>query len=192
MRRALAQDGVSFGGRHLSITVATKKHGAGIKGTAQEPGTHTPALLAEVLRDVVAGDTGGVFVDATFGARAPARLGFPPPLPAFLPRRDANCLSARPRRCALPAAFGGFLSPPPPPVSLSPQQPNPAQTPRPAQAAAATPARSSPAWAPGAASTPLTWTPPPLRSGGSWSATTSASRSTTRRSARWPRRGRGG
>lgn len=67
MKRALAADGVAFGGRHLSITVATKKQGAGIKGTVQEPGTHTPALLAEVLRDVVGSDRDGVFVDATFG-----------------------------------------------------------------------------------------------------------------------------
>lgn len=89
MKRALANDGASFGGRHLSITVATKKAGAGIKGTVQEPGTHTPALLAEVLRDVVGRDTDGVFVDATFGepshctpvAATPPQPGGVNPLP---------------------------------------------------------------------------------------------------------------
>lgn len=67
LKRAVAATGVAFGGRHLDITVATKKQGAGIKGTAQEPGTHTPALLAEVLRDLVRPDPDGTFVDATFG-----------------------------------------------------------------------------------------------------------------------------
>ena len=63
---ALAKDGVKFGGRHLSITVA-KTGTFGVRGTDQAAGTHTPAMLSETIRALVAPDPNGTYVDGTFG-----------------------------------------------------------------------------------------------------------------------------
>ena len=63
---ALAKDGIKFGGRHLSITVA-KTGTFGVRGTDQAAGTHTPAMLSETLRALVAPDPNGTYVDGTFG-----------------------------------------------------------------------------------------------------------------------------
>ena len=49
LSEALSWDGASFGGRRLSITSATQQH-TGVRPSLQAPGTHTPALLAEVVR----------------------------------------------------------------------------------------------------------------------------------------------
>ena len=58
---------MKFGGRHLSITAA-KTGTFGVRlGTSQAFGTHTPAMLAETIRSVIAADPGGVYVDGTFG-----------------------------------------------------------------------------------------------------------------------------
>jgi 16S rRNA (cytosine1402-N4)-methyltransferase len=54
-----------MGGRHLAISHATVRAGAP-KGTAQAPGTHTPAMLAECVESLIS-DPDGVYVDATFG-----------------------------------------------------------------------------------------------------------------------------
>ena len=63
---ALGWDGCEYGGRRLAISSATKQH-TGFRPSVQAPGTHTPALLQEVLRAMVAPDPSGVYVDATFG-----------------------------------------------------------------------------------------------------------------------------
>ena len=39
----------------------------GLRGQQQELGTHTPALLTEVIDLMVSPDHGGIFVDGTFG-----------------------------------------------------------------------------------------------------------------------------
>lgn len=63
---ALSKDGVKFGGRHLSITVA-KTGTFGVRATEQALGTHTPAMLAETIKAIVAPDPDGTYVDGTFG-----------------------------------------------------------------------------------------------------------------------------
>lgn len=63
---ALGWDGADFGGRHLSVTPAKAMH-YGIRPSLQAPGTHTPALIGEVIEKMVAPDPDGVYVDATFG-----------------------------------------------------------------------------------------------------------------------------
>ena len=63
---ALSWDGVNYGGRRLNISSATKQH-TGFRPSVQAPGTHTPALIEEVLSKMVKPDPGGVFVDGTFG-----------------------------------------------------------------------------------------------------------------------------
>ena len=66
LSEALSWDGASFGGRRLSITSATQQH-TGVRPSLQAPGTHTPAMLAEVVREVVGAEPGGTYIDATFG-----------------------------------------------------------------------------------------------------------------------------
>ena len=66
LKEALKWDGCAYGGRHLSVTAAKQQH-TGIRPTLQAPGTHTPALLHEVLGSMVAREKSGVYVDATFG-----------------------------------------------------------------------------------------------------------------------------
>ena len=63
---ALAKDGIKFGGRHLSITVA-KTGTFGVRATEQAFGTHTPAMLRETIAALVAPDPNGTYVDGTFG-----------------------------------------------------------------------------------------------------------------------------
>lgn len=65
LRNALNMDGTAFRGRHLKVARATVRPGAP-RGTAQAPGTHTPAMLAQVC-DALVNDAHGVYVDATFG-----------------------------------------------------------------------------------------------------------------------------
>jgi len=62
----LRNDGVRFGGRHLSVSVA-KTGTFGVRATEQAPGTHTPAMLRETLDALVRADPRGVYVDGTFG-----------------------------------------------------------------------------------------------------------------------------
>eukprot|EP01065_Artemidia_motanka_P008192 TRINITY_DN14106_c0_g1_i1.p1 TRINITY_DN14106_c0_g1~~TRINITY_DN14106_c0_g1_i1.p1 ORF type:complete len:570 (+),score=219.25 TRINITY_DN14106_c0_g1_i1:96-1712(+) len=66
MWEAISWSGYAYGGRHLEVTKA-KKYSHGHTPTVQQYGTHTPALLAEVLRRVVGSDRDGVYVDGTFG-----------------------------------------------------------------------------------------------------------------------------
>jgi hypothetical protein len=63
---ALRWDGCSFGGRHLAISVGKQAH-VGIRPTLQAPGTHTPALINEVVAKLVGPNPAGTYVDATFG-----------------------------------------------------------------------------------------------------------------------------
>lgn len=65
-RTALTWDGCTFGSRNLSLSAGKAAH-TGVRPSLQAPGTHTPALFREVIRDVVGKETGGVYVDATFG-----------------------------------------------------------------------------------------------------------------------------
>jgi len=64
---ALRRDGQDFlgSGRHISVSEAIKGKG-GVRPTHQAFGTHTPAMLAEVLTNVVT-SVDGVYVDGTFG-----------------------------------------------------------------------------------------------------------------------------
>ena len=64
--KAMGWDGAEYGGRRLAISSAIKQH-TGFRPSMQAPGTHTPALLQEVLKAMVAPDPSGVYVDATFG-----------------------------------------------------------------------------------------------------------------------------
>ena len=66
MSEAISWDGCSYGGRHLSISAAKAMH-TGIRPTLQAPGTHTPALLGEVVEQLVGRAVGETYVDATFG-----------------------------------------------------------------------------------------------------------------------------
>ena len=63
---ALAKDGMKFGGRHLSITVA-KTGTFGVRATEQAFGTHTPAMLRETIDALVKPNPNGTYVDGTFG-----------------------------------------------------------------------------------------------------------------------------
>jgi 16S rRNA (cytosine1402-N4)-methyltransferase len=64
----LAMDGYALRGRHLALSAATcRKERPGLKGAPQAPGTHTPALLLEVLAALIKPDPDGIYVDATFG-----------------------------------------------------------------------------------------------------------------------------
>ncbi|KAL1511295.1 hypothetical protein AB1Y20_006100 [Prymnesium parvum] len=83
VRQALGWDGAPYGGRRLSISPATRQH-TGFRPSVQPPGTHTPALLAEVVRAMVAAHAAAVVVDATFG-----RGGHSRGLLAALPARGA-------------------------------------------------------------------------------------------------------
>ena len=64
--QAMSWDGSEYGGRRLAISSATKQH-TGFRPSVQAPGTHTPAMLHEVIKAMVAPDPAGVYVDATFG-----------------------------------------------------------------------------------------------------------------------------
>ena len=61
LQNALQKDGHKLGGRNVSVTVATTH------GTAQQDGTHTPAMASEVVDVLGARNSNGVFVDGTFG-----------------------------------------------------------------------------------------------------------------------------
>ena len=61
LQNALQRDGHKLGGRNVSVTVATTH------GTAQQDGTHTPAMASEVVDVLGARHSNGVFVDGTFG-----------------------------------------------------------------------------------------------------------------------------
>ena len=63
---ALSWDGCSYGSRNLSLSAGKAQH-TGIRPSLQAPGTHTPALFREVVRDVVGKNVDGVYVDGTFG-----------------------------------------------------------------------------------------------------------------------------
>ena len=65
-RTALTWDGCTFGSRNLSLSAGKAAH-TGVRPSLQAPGTHTPALFREVIRDVVGKESDGVYVDATFG-----------------------------------------------------------------------------------------------------------------------------
>lgn len=65
---ALKRNGHPLRGRHLEVTLATcRRDRPGLRGGQQAAGTHTPALLKEVLSALVRPQPSGVFVDATFG-----------------------------------------------------------------------------------------------------------------------------
>ena len=68
-QRALRErQGAPMRGRHLALSVATcRKERPGLRGAPQAPGTHTPALLSEVLGALVRPHPEGTYVDATFG-----------------------------------------------------------------------------------------------------------------------------
>ena len=68
-QRALRErQGAPMRGRHLALSVATcRKERPGLRGAPQAPGTHTPALLSEVLGALVRPRPDGTYVDATFG-----------------------------------------------------------------------------------------------------------------------------
>lgn len=63
---ALAYDGACFEGRRIQVSVATKQH-TGFRPSLQPAGTHTPALLSQVIAKLASPNKGGVLVDATFG-----------------------------------------------------------------------------------------------------------------------------
>lgn len=63
---ALSWNGCKFGSRNLSLTAGKAFH-TGIRPSLQAPGTHTPALFKEVVRDLVGEEVDGVYADATFG-----------------------------------------------------------------------------------------------------------------------------
>ncbi|CAE7407119.1 rsmH [Symbiodinium microadriaticum] len=63
---AISWTGSSFQGRKLEIKAGKQFH-TGIRPSVQAPGTHTPALCAEVVKKLVAPNPGGVYVDGTFG-----------------------------------------------------------------------------------------------------------------------------
>lgn len=65
-RKALSQNGARFGGRNISVTLATNS-AKWARGTVQDIGTHTPAMVDETLRALVLPDPDGVYVDGTFG-----------------------------------------------------------------------------------------------------------------------------
>ena len=65
-RKALALSGTKFGGRTISVTAATNSI-KWARGTVQDAGTHTPAMVDETLRALVLPDPDGVYVDGTFG-----------------------------------------------------------------------------------------------------------------------------
>jgi len=65
--KALQMDGERFLDRTVSITVA-KKSPFGTRGTTQVLGTHTPAMLSEVIESLgIENDRNGVYIDGTFG-----------------------------------------------------------------------------------------------------------------------------
>ena len=66
MDEAVRWNGCAFGGRHLSISPAKQMH-TGVRPSVQAPGTHTPALIKEVIAKMVGAETSGVYIDGTFG-----------------------------------------------------------------------------------------------------------------------------
>ena len=77
LQNALQRDGHKLGGRNVSVTVATTH------GTAQQDGTHTPAMASEVVDVLGARHSNGVFVDGTF------RVGI------FFPDSGRRCCRGR-------------------------------------------------------------------------------------------------
>ena len=66
LAKALTWDGYKVGGRSLSVQRGKAVH-TGLRPSVQAPGTHTPALLHEVVAKLVGSERSGTFVDATFG-----------------------------------------------------------------------------------------------------------------------------
>ena len=66
LAEAVRWNGCNFGGRNLAISAAKQMH-TGVRPSVQAPGTHTPALIKEVIAKMVGSDTSGVYVDGTFG-----------------------------------------------------------------------------------------------------------------------------
>lgn len=66
MNAALAWDGFRYAGRNVSITPAVKTV-SGIRGTPQAIGTHTPAMVNEMLQKIVIPNPDGIYIDGTFG-----------------------------------------------------------------------------------------------------------------------------
>lgn len=66
LTEALRWDNCRYNGRNISITPAKAVH-HGIRPSLQAPGTHTPALLREVISKMVGPEKNAVYVDATFG-----------------------------------------------------------------------------------------------------------------------------
>ena len=66
LAKALTWDGYKVGGRSLSVQRGKAVH-TGLRPSVQAPGTHTPALLQEVVAKLVGSERSGTFVDATFG-----------------------------------------------------------------------------------------------------------------------------
>jgi 16S rRNA (cytosine1402-N4)-methyltransferase len=66
LSEALSWNGCPYGGRNLNVTAAKAFH-TGVRPSVQAHGTHTPALLREVVAKMVGSDKSGVYVDATFG-----------------------------------------------------------------------------------------------------------------------------
>ena len=64
--KALKMNGCKFMGRNLQVTRGRTRAGA-VKGTVQAAGTHSPALIEEVLARLVAPNPDGVYIDGTFG-----------------------------------------------------------------------------------------------------------------------------
>jgi RNA recognition motif-containing protein len=63
-------NGHSLRGRHLDVSVATvrrERPHMQLRGTQQAAGTHSPALLQEILSALVGPDPRGTYVDGTFG-----------------------------------------------------------------------------------------------------------------------------
>ena len=104
---ALTWDGCEYGGRRLAISSATKQH-TGFRPSVQAPGTHTPALLQEVLRAMVAPNPSGVYVDATFGRGGHTRgmLG------ALSPQGSLHAFDMDPDAVKVPKPRGADSLPP--------------------------------------------------------------------------------
>ena len=63
---ALTWNGCAFGGRHLQISKGKAAH-TGFRPSLQAAGTHTPAMLPEIVARLVQPSPDGVVVDATYG-----------------------------------------------------------------------------------------------------------------------------
>ena len=66
MEEAVSWNGCRMGGRSLQISAAKAAH-TGFRPSYQAAGTHTPALLEEVLEQLIKPAPNGMVIDATFG-----------------------------------------------------------------------------------------------------------------------------